>query len=457
MSGKTREETDSMGVVEVPVQALYGAQTQRAVNNFSISEERMPLIFLKALIILKRSGAIAHGSLGTLPNKQVEAIIEAADQLLEGDFSIHFPVSLYQTGSGTSTNMNVNEVISGIAKAKGVIVNPNDHVNKGQSSNDIIPTALYLCSLMLIRDTIIPALDHFISGCQTRSSEFQSIIKTGRTHLMDALPIKLSDELTCWAYQMSDARQRFLSVYDRLREVPLGGTAVGSGVNCPKSFPEKVFEATSDYLDIELESMKSPFQGLSGLDSILEFSGHLKNCGSTLLKIANDLRWMNSGPRAGIGEIILPPLQPGSSIMPDKVNPVIPEAVAMACVQITGNDTTITLAAQSGSFQLNTMFPIAAGRIVQSATLLSRATVSLFDQAIAGMKINEQGIKEPLLKNPILVTALAPLIGYQKSAAIAHMAREQDCTVMEVALRETDLAKEQLEKLLDPAQLASGG
>ncbi len=457
MKADTRIEQDSMGSLAVPRTALYGAQTQRAIENFTISPERLPDSFIRAIIIIKQAAAASNRDLGLLPGEKAAAVISACKTLLGKQSSQHFPVSVFQTGSGTSTNMNVNEVICGCARKKGVLLSANDDVNMGQSSNDVIPSALHLAATLLINESVIPALSALAAIIRELGEKHAEIIKTGRTHLMDALPIRLSNELEAWASMLDDNVSRLESVLVRLVRLPLGGTAVGSGVNCHPLFAEKTLALISKTCGISLQKMDSAYKGLSSIDTVLETSGHLKTSAVTLMKIANDLRWMNSGPASGLGEISLPALQPGSSIMPDKVNPVIPEAVCMAAARVIGNDTTITVAAQSGNFQLNTMLPLAASDLLQSAELVSGAAHSLGEKAIRDIAINIKRMQAPLKTNPILVTPLAPYIGYMEAARIAKMARQQQRPVLEVAREESGLDHQVLERLLDPRHLADGG
>jgi len=457
MAIQFRTETDSMGAVKVPLKALYGAQTQRALNNFTISSEVMPAEFIGAVLMIKRGAAQANCQLKLLSSEQAEAISWSIDQLQENDFAVHFPVPVLQTGSGTSTNMNVNEVLSSLAKQQGVNLSPNDHINLGQSSNDVIPSALHISSAIHLTKKMIPALRSLRSTISEQSEAHRDVVKTGRTHLMDALPIRLSNELMSWASQVDDCIIRFESVLDRLVQIPLGGTAVGSGVNSHPDFIRTIMPILRRISGLALSPMASAYKGLSSIDTALELSGHLKTTACVLMKLANDLRWMNSGPGAGLGEISLQPLQPGSSIMPDKVNPVIPEAICMAAAQVIGNDTTVTIAAQSGNFQLNTMLPLTAAKILESSSLIAGAAKSLGEKAISTVRINKEHMSELLTHNPILVTALAPHIGYLKAAQLAKKARKEDKSILEVAKKDTDLPSELLESLLDPVNLADGG
>jgi fumarate hydratase class II len=456
MNDQFRIERDSMGEVKVPVGVRYGAQTQRAVDNFTISAEPMPDRFIEALLNIKQAAARANRELGLLDDDKAEAIITAVSDLLDSDFSRHFPVPILQTGSGTSTNMNANEVISFMAAEQGVQLSPNDHVNLGQSSNDVIPSALLVAAARQISCLVIPALEHLGATIRAVAQRNGDVIKTGRTHLMDALPIRLAAELEGWASQVDDVQTRLLESVSRLSRLPLGGTAVGSGANCHPDFAPRALTHLSAATGMSFTSMGSLYQGLSSIDPVLETSGHLKIGAAVLMKIANDLRWMNSGPHAGIGEITLPALQPGSSIMPAKVNPVIPEAVCMAAAHIIGNDATITIAAQAGSFQINTMLPIAAAAVLESGELMAGSAASLADKAITGMVINRLAMAEPLALNPILVTALVPYIGYLAAADIGKQAQQERRPVLEIAKEQTDLDTSLLERILDPAFLADG-
>lgn len=453
---KFRIESDSMGQVEVPTAALYGAQTQRALNNFRIGRQTLPWDFIRAIILVKKSAAATNLELALITEERAAAIIAAADKLLLDKPSQHFPISVFQTGSGTSTNMNVNEVITGMAQHKGVIVSANDHVNLGQSSNDVIPSAIHIAAVCALHDLLLPAFTRLSTTIRSLAGRCEHILTTGRTHLMDALPILISEEFLAWAEQIDENRERIQSVLPRLQLLALGGTAVGSGVNCHKDFPEKTLARISQHTGHVFRSARSLYKALSSMDTVVECSGHLKTAAVSLLKIANDLRWMNSGPLSGLGEIQLPALQPGSSIMPAKVNPVIPEAVCMACTQVIGLDTAITLAGQAGNFQLNTMLPLIAANILESIYLISESAQSLAGLALEGLKVNEDRCRQRLDKNPILATALNREIGYLAAASIAKEAAANNETVIEVAKRRTDIPEEKLSTLLDPENMAKG-
>ena len=453
-SDNFRIEKDSMGELQVPENAFYGAQTQRAVNNFPISGLAMPREFIKALGLLKASCALANKDLDLLDQKIADAIVDAAKRVSSGELDEHFPVDVFQTGSGTSSNMNTNEVISHIATEK---VHPNDHVNMGQSSNDIIPTAIHVSACLAIHAELLPALTRLSTCLRTKAKEVDSFVKTGRTHLMDAMPVTLGQELNAWATQIENGQQRVESSLKFLHQLAQGGTAVGTGINAHPEFAEKMVQHLSSMTDIPFSSKPDKFEGLSAQDAAVEMSGQLKTVAVSMMKIANDLRWMNSGPLAGLGEIALPALQPGSSIMPGKVNPVIPEATAMVCAQVIGNDATITIAGQSGNFQLNVMLPVIGYNLIQSIKILANAARLMADKAIKGFTVNEAALTDALSRNPILVTAINSVIGYEKGAAVAKKAYAEGLTVIESAMQLTDLSEDELVKLLDPAQLTKGG
>jgi fumarate hydratase class II len=450
-----RTEHDSMGEVNVPENALYGAQTQRAVDNFSIGQQTMPDAFLRALVIVKLASATTNGRTGALDEEVAASIENAAIELLsDNHFSDHFPVDVFQTGSGTSSNMNVNEVLARMASlASGKDVSPNDHVNYGQSSNDVIPSAIHIASALDIHSHVVPALEHLKIVLAKKAEETHHIIKTGRTHLMDAMPVRFSQVISGWIAQIEHAESLLLFNQRQLQKLAIGGTAVGTGVNAPAGFSKDVCAELSQITGVVFSPADNRFAAMGAQDTIVATGAALKTLAVALMKIVNDLRWMNSGPLAGLGEIELPALQPGSSIMPGKVNPVIPEAVAMACAQVIGNDTTITVAGQTGNFELNVMLPVMASKILDSTGLMARSAISLADQAIAGFTVKEGVIAEPLARNPILVTALNPVIGYLKAAEIAKAAYQQGRPVIDVAEEMTELSREELEKLLDPAKL----
>jgi fumarate hydratase class II len=454
----TRIERDSMGELQVPAEALYGAQTQRAVNNFHISHLRMPAQFIRALILAKAAAAKANVELKQLSEAQGKAIVDAAQGLLEGDFMQHFPVDIFQTGSGTSSNMNANEVIATLAsRLLGEPVNPNDHVNCGQSSNDIIPTTIHVSAALVLHEQTLPALLHLVQVIEHKAEEVHRFVKTGRTHLMDAMPVRMSQVLNGWAQQLKANIGHLQDLLPSLQALAQGGTAVGTGINAHPEFAARFSQQLSSLTHVQFTPGKNLVALIGSQDTAVAVSGQLKTTAVSLMKIANDLRWMNSGPLAGLGEIELEGLQPVSSIMPGKVNPVIPEATAMVAAQVIGNDTVITIAGQSGNFELNVMLPIIAQNLLSSLELLANSSRLLADKAIASFKVNEAKLKEALSRNPILVTALNPIIGYQKAAEIAKKAYQQGRPVIDVALEHTDLPRSQLEILLDPEKLTAGG
>ncbi|NII10523.1 class II fumarate hydratase [Oleiagrimonas sp. C23AA] len=452
---KFRTERDSMGELQVPADALYGAQTQRAVNNFPVSGLTMPRQFIRALGLIKAAAAEANAKLGHLKKTQAEAIRKAADKVAAGEVDAHFPIDVFQTGSGTSSNMNANEVIAHLAASAKV--HPNDHVNYGQSSNDVIPTAIHVSATLTASEQLLPALKHFKKAIDKRARQLANVAKTGRTHLMDAMPVTFGQELSGWSAQVGSAIERVEDALKRMRRLPLGGSAVGTGINADPKIGPSVAAELKKMTKVKFESSENYFEGISSQDAAVELSGALKTYAVSLMKIANDLRWMNSGPLAGLGEIELEALQPGSSIMPGKVNPVIPEAAAMAAAQVIGNDATITVGGQAGNFQLNVMLPVIAYNLLQSIEILSNISRLMADKAIATFKVNKDNIKNALDKNPILVTALNPVIGYEKGAATAKQAYKEKRPIMDVALETTGLSKEELSKLLDPTELTKGG
>jgi fumarate hydratase class II len=455
---KSRLEKDSMGEIEVPADALYGAQTQRAVQNFTVSDRQLPSSLIRALAQVKKACASTNHHLGLLDESRARAITLAADQIIAGNHDAQFPIDVFQTGSGTSSNMNCNEVIASIASCEsGLAVHPNDHVNMSQSSNDVFPTAIHLSAVQTVHEALLPSIVILETSLGKRADELSSTVTTGRTHLMDAMPITLGQEIGGWQDQVSRAKQRIATSVQSLHELPLGGTAVGTGINAPEGFAEKSTEVIKDITGIGFTSRNNFFSGLSALDDAVALSGELKSLAVALMKIANDLRWMNSGPLAGLAEITLPALQPGSSIMPGKINPVIPESVAMVCAQVIGNDTTVTIAGQSGNFQLNVMMPVLAYNLLDSIHLLGSACKLLAEKAIDGFSINQKVLDRSLERNPILVTALNPVIGYELGAEIAKKAYAEARPVREVALELTDLTEQEIDRILDPYQLTTGG
>jgi fumarate hydratase class II len=453
-----RIERDSMGEVKVPAEALYGAQTQRAVDNFPISDLRFPRTFIRALGMIKGAAAKANHDLGLMKAEMAVAIEKAAQEVAEGIYDAHFPLDIFQTGSGTSTNMNANEVIASLAsRYLGSKVHPNDHVNMSQSSNDCIPTAIHVSAYLELAEELLPALRYLQQTLLNKAAEVDSVVTTGRTHLMDAMPIRLSQEVGGWAAQISQNLARLEATLPRLAQLAQGGTAVGTGINAHPEFGKQIAAQLAAMSDLPFVTSDNYFLSLSCQDTAVEVSGQLKTLAVSLMKISNDLRWMNSGPIAGLGEIVLPALQPGSSIMPGKINPVIPEAMMMVCAQVMGNDLAVSLGGQHGNFQLNVMLPVIAYNLLQSITLLAKASRVLADQAIAGFTVNEERISSLVGRNPIIVTALNPVIGYEMGAKIAKQAYAEGRLLKDVALEKTTLSAEELDRLLDPRKLTEGG
>ncbi|WP_434362451.1 class II fumarate hydratase [Parasalinivibrio latis] len=456
---ETRIERDSMGELAVPANALYGAQTQRAVENFPVSGQTMPESFIRALLLVKASAARANVKLGLIKPDMGEAIISAVESLIVDEAMMeHFPVDIFQTGSGTSSNMNANEVLATLAtKNLGSTVSANDHVNFGQSSNDVIPTAIHVSAAIGVSGSLIPALQHLVKVIRDKAAEVDKYVKTGRTHLMDAMPVRMSQSLETWASQLEANLVQLGGQLQQISQLPQGGTAVGTGINAHPDFADEFNRQLGELTGITFHKAPNLFTYIASQDAAVSLSGQLKTVAVSLMKIANDLRWMNSGPLAGLGEIELPALQPGSSIMPGKVNPVIPEATAMVAAQVIGNDAAITVGGQSGNFELNVMLPMIAANLTNSIELLSNVAPLLADKAIAGFIVREDKLNEALARNPILVTALNPVIGYLKAAEIAKQAYKEGRPVIDVAAENTDLTVEELEKLLDPAKLTHGG
>lgn len=453
-----RIEHDSLGEIRVPKDALYAAQTQRAVENFSISPLRFPRQFIRAIGLIKGAAAAVNLALEKMDAEMAAAIQSVSTEIADGTYDAHFPLDIFQTGSGTSTNMNANEVIATLASRKlGRAVHPNDHVNMGQSSNDVIPSAIHVSAYLSVAEELLPALRHLQETLNTKAAEVDDVVTTGRTHLMDAMPVRLSQELGGWSNQIGNGQRRLRDTLVRLAELAQGGTAVGTGINVPPEFGERIAAKLTELTGHPFKRSENYFESLSSQDAAVELSGQLKTVATSLMKMANDLRWMNSGPIAGLGEISLPALQPGSSIMPGKINPVIPEAVAMVAAQVTGNDLTITVGGQSGNFQLNVMLPVIAYNLLQSISLLASASRVLADKTIAGFTVNTERIAEFVDRNPILVTALNPVIGYELGAKIAKTAYSEGRTLKEVTLEMTDLSSAELDNLLDPRKLTEGG
>lgn len=458
MTREYRIEKDSMGEVKVPADALYQAQTQRAVDNFTLSRYTMPSAFIAALAYIKQAAAMTNAQLGHLEGDIAQAIANASQAVIDGQYAEQFPIDVFQTGSGTSSNMNANEVIATLASRElGYAVSPNNHVNMGQSSNDVIPTAIQVSAAINIEQQLLPALAHLSQTLADKQSELADVVKTGRTHLMDAMPVTFAQELGGWKSQIDHAAQGISHALSPIKALAQGGTAVGTGINADPRFARIFADNLSQLSHVAFQPSDNFFYNLSSQDCVVGLSGQLKTAAVALMKIANDLRWMNSGPLAGLGEIELQGLQPGSSIMPGKVNPVIPEAVTMVAAQVIGNDTTITVAGQSGNFQLNVMLPVIAHNLLESIELLTNACHALADKAIATFKVRHDNLEKTLARNPILVTALNPVIGYLKAADIAKKAYQQGRAILDVAAEETDLDRATLEALLDPKKLTQGG
>ena len=457
-----RVEKDSMGPVQVPADALYAAQTQRAVDNFPVSGIRFSRSFIRALGLIKLAAAQVNQQLGHLDKGLTDAIVQASQEVADGRWDHDFPIDIFQTGSGTSTNMNANEVIANRALQilgedfGSKTVHPNDHVNMGQSSNDVIPTAIHVAAYLEVYDALLPALRHLHAALAAKAVEFDDVLKTGRTHLMDAMPVRLGQEFGGYAAQIQAGIERIESSLPRLAELALGGTAVGTGINALPGFAAAVAERLHDLTGIPFREASNHFAAQAAMDGAVELSGQLKAVAVSLMKISNDLRWMNSGPIAGLGEIALPALQPGSSIMPGKVNPVIPEAATMVAAQVIGNDVTVTIAGQSGVFELNVMLPVLAHNLLQSIDLLAGVSRLLGGKAIAGTVANRDRMLGLIDKNPILVTALNPVIGYDKAAAAAKKAYAEGRTIRQVVVELGYLSDEDAARLLDARPMTGG-
>ncbi len=459
-----RIERDSMGEVRVPAKAYYGAQTQRAVENFPVSGLRFPRGFIRAMGLIKLCAAKVNRELGLLDTKLSGAIVQAAQEVADGRWDDQFVVDIFQTGSGTSTNMNANEVIANraIELLGGVIgsktpVHPNDHVNLGQSSNDVIPTAIHLSAIEGIERELLPALRKLHQALRQKAKEFDHVVKIGRTHLQDATPIRLGQEFSGYSRQIELAIERIEKVRSSLMELALGGTAVGTGINTHPEFPSRVIRQLAEMTKFPLVEAKDHFAAQGGQDALVEVSGTLKTVAVSLIKVANDIRWLGSGPRCGIGEILLPAIQPGSSIMPGKVNPVIPEAVIQVVAQVIGNDACVTIGGQGGYFELNVMMPVMAYNLLQSISLLAKVSHLFVDKCIAGIQADESRCAELVEQSLAMCTALAPVIGYDAAAKIAKESYETGKTVRQVALEHKILPEEELNRILDPWRMTERG
>lgn len=449
-----RTEKDSLGEVKVPARARWGAQTQRAIDNFPVSGQPLPPSFIHAVARIKRCAAVVNADLGMLEEDKRAAIVGACNDIIAGEHDIEFPVDVFQTGSGTSTNMNVNEVVAHLCGEAGVEVHANDHVNMSQSSNDVIPTAIHLSGALAIHERLLPAVETLINALGRRARQLRDTVKTGRTHLMDAMPITLEQELDTWVLQLQHGGVQLEQAREGLLRIPQGGTAVGTGINAHAEFASRFATVLSEDTGQDFRPLEMAATGQSGIDRPLAFSAAMRGLAVVLMKIANDLRWMNSGPIHGLSEITLPALQPGSSIMPGKVNPVIPESAAMVAAQVMGLDQANTVAAQSGNFQLNVMLPLMAGNLLTMSHILSNSCEVMADKAIREFTVNDDKLSAAVGRNPVLVTALNPVIGYEKAAAIAKEAYASGRAIIDVAEERTDLARDRLEALLDPAKLA---
>ena len=450
---KFRIEKDSMGELNVPTDSKWGPQTQRAVDNFRISDYKMPAGFIRSLALLKWGLANANKDLNHLSKEKASAIADSAMEIYQGDHLKEFPVDVFQTGSGTSTNMNMNEVISHLSSSESKPIHPNDDVNMGQSSNDVIPSAINVDASLSVKNYLIPSMKHLISTIDEKAKSIGDIPKNGRTHLMDAMPVTFSQEMSAWSAQIQDAMEQYEQSMSKIQQLAIGGTAVGTGINADPDLSEKCCMHMNNLTGMEFRPANNSFQAISSQDAALILSSSNRTLAVALTKISNDLRWMNSGPLGGLGEITLPALQPGSSIMPGKVNPVIPESVCMVAGKVFGNDLTITHAAQSGNFQLNVMLPLVAHSLSESLSLLSNACLSLADKAIKDFDVNQDNIESMLSRNPILATALNATIGYETGAQIVKKAYQEKRSIIEVATEMTDLDSKTLAELLDPVKL----
>jgi fumarate hydratase class II len=457
-----RTEKDSLGEIKVPQNAYWGAQTQRAVENFPISGLRFPRAFIRALGLVKLCAARVNLQLKLLDERHAKVIEQAAREVTDGKLDEHFPIDIFQTGSGTSTNMNANEVIAnraceilGVKRGDKTAVHPNDHVNLGQSSNDVIPACVHISAALSVHEQLLPALEHLQKALETKAREFSDMVKTGRTHLMDAMPITLGQQFSGYTAQMALACERLEAALPRLYELALGGTAVGTGINTHSEFGWRIAQALAQETKIAFTETRNHFAAQATMETAVELSGALKALAVALYKIANDLRWMNSGPQAGLAEIRLPALQPGSSIMPGKVNPVIPEAVMMVSMQVMGNDVVVTQAAASGNFELNVALPVIAYNLLQSISILSNACRVFADKCIVGIVANREQMERVAAQNAILATALNPYIGYDKAAEVVKRALAQRKTIREIVLEMKLLPPEKLDEILDIRKMTS--
>jgi fumarate hydratase class II len=460
MADEYRIEKDSLGEMKVPVAALYGAQTQRALENFPISGQRFGRRFIEALGIIKKAAALTNAEVGDVDRPVADAIVSAATEVIEGKWDDQFVLDIYQTGSGTSTNMNANEVIAHRATellGTGARVHPNDHVNFGQSSNDVIPTAIYVAARVAIEHELIPALEHLQSALGKKAVDFDDIVKSGRTHLMDATPVRLGQEFGGYAAQVGKAAERARRASEELAELALGGTATGTGINTRPDFPAKAIERISEQTGLTFREAENHFEAQGAKDAAVSASGALNAAATGLIKIADDFRWLGSGPTSGIYEIRLPTVQPGSSIMPGKVNPVMAEALIMVCARVMGNHTTVTIAGSRGNFELNVMMPVLAQALLESITLLANASSAFTDRCVVGVEANPDRARELLELNPSIATALNPYIGYDKAAEVAKQAAKEHVSVRDVVLRRGLLPEDKIDEALDVRGMTEPG
>ena len=455
-----RIEVDSMGEVKVPKDAYWGAQTQRGIENFPVSGIVFAPVFVHTLGVIKHACASVNRECDLLESRITDAIIRSCDEVIEGRFDNQFPVDVFQSGSGTSTNMNANEVIATRAneiltgaKHSRAPVHPNDHVNMGQSSNDVIPTAIHVAAVLQVRAMLLPALELLHRTIQNKQEQYRTVVKTGRTHLMDAMPVTLEQEMSGWATQVDNSRRRIESTFPRLSELAIGGTAVGTGINTPPGFGARVAQRISKLTNSDFREAPNHFAAQAAQDAIVDLSGQLRTYATCLMKIANDLRWMNSGPVAGLAEIRLPSVQPGSSMMPGKTNPVIPEVARMVAAQVIGNDSVIALSNSLGEFQLNAMLPVIAHNILQSVTILANATRLLGEKGMEGFEVNEDRIDACVRRNPMIGTVLNPIIGYEKAAEVVKKVLEEEKSIRQVVVEMGYLSPEEAERILDPRRM----
>ncbi|HBD98533.1 MAG TPA: aspartate ammonia-lyase [Gemmatimonadetes bacterium] len=458
MADGYRIEKDSLGEMQVPEEALYGAQTQRAVENFPISGQRFGRRFIEALGLIKKSAALTNLELGNLDADIAEAIAQAAEEVADGKWDDEFVLDIYQTGSGTSTNMNVNEVVAHRAtQIRGDKVHANDHVNFGQSSNDVIPTAIHVSALVAVKKQLLPGLEHLRSALSAKAEEFDGVVKSGRTHLMDATPIRLGQEFRGYATQVTKGVERVSRAAAELEELALGGTAVGTGINTHEDFAAKTIARISEATGISFREAPDHFEAQAAKDAAVSTAGALNTVATSLMKIADDIRWLGSGPTSGIHEIKLPAIQPGSSIMPGKVNPVMSEAMMMVCARVMGNHTTITVAGSRGNFELNVMMPVLAQALLESITLLANISTAFADKCVAGIEVNIERAKELLEKNPSIATALNPYIGYDAASVVAKEAAKRGVSVRQVVAEKELLPDDEIDDALDVRGMTEPG